>query len=123
MVENNVQKMQLRTVITFAIVFFIIITIVTLIPVPAAVGYVFAFVFGKRYMRSALQSNTVTLARTVFLGAVCGLASLIGLFALHNTILFFLPSAILFLAIGAAGSFWVGNLFAYREMAERRMRQ
>lgn len=96
---------------TLALVFFIVITFVTFIPVPPALlGYIFAFVFGSAYMRSSFRSP----ARMFFLGVVCGLGSLIGLQFLRTTILYFLPSTLLLLAIGASISFWAGNLWGYQ---------
>ena len=121
MEENVLHHSQYRLVMTFAIVFFVVIILVTLIPVPPALwGYIFAFVFGKRYMHAAVQAGTATPARAMFLGGACGLASLVGLFVLHATILRFLPSLILLLAIGASVSFWIGNVWAYWEETTNR---
>ncbi|GEM_PF-4662321 len=97
--------------VTFAIIFFIVITLVTFIPIPPALlGYVFAFVFGRGYMRSRPRS----VAELLFLGGVCGLGTLVALSFLRGTILSFLPPTILLLSVGTVISFWVGNLWEYQ---------
>lgn len=118
MSENNTRLAQesvnVRSFATLAVVFGIVITFVTLIPMPpAGIGYVFAFVFGRGYMRSSSRS----FPRAICLGMVCGCAALCGLLFLRATILSFLPHSLLFLAIGTAVSFWMGNVWECRKIA------
>lgn len=122
MAENDPQRDQrradMRSLMIFAVIFFIVITLATLIPVPPAlVGCIFAFVLGGRYMRSSLLRKNVSIGRCIFLGTVCGCGALIALLVLHATILSFLPRFIVFLAAGTALAFWIGNALEYGKIA------
>lgn len=122
MTENDPQYDQrsrdMRSLMTFAAIFFMVSMLVTLIPVPPAlIGFIFAFVFGKRYMRACLQRKSVSAIRCAFLGAVCACGAFIALLVLRATILSFLPSFIILLAAGTALSFWTGNVLEYGRSA------